>query len=108
MAPRTLSLPCGILTLPNRKMDAAMPLPSPATGSWLLCEQFVLWLYWTGVTNPIDWVSDRRWTPSVRVIFVNRYFHPDLSATSEMLSDLAFAVSERGMSGDGHHQPLAL
>ena len=58
----------------------------------------MLWLYWTGVTNPIDWVSDRRWTPSVRVIFVNRYFHPDLSATSEMLSDLAFALSERGMS----------
>jgi glycosyltransferase involved in cell wall biosynthesis len=32
------------------------------------------------------------------VIFINRYFHPDLSATSEMLSDLAFALSELGMS----------
>ena len=32
----------------------------------------------------------------MRVIFVNRYFYPDLSATSEMLSDLAFALSERG------------
>ena len=34
----------------------------------------------------------------MRVIFINRYFHPDLSATSEMLSDLAFALSELGMS----------
>lgn len=34
----------------------------------------------------------------LRVIFINRYFHPDLSATSELLSDLAFALSERGMS----------
>ena len=32
------------------------------------------------------------------MIFINRYFHPDLSATSEMLSDLAFALSELGMS----------
>ena len=32
----------------------------------------------------------------MRVIFVNRYFHPDLSATSEMLSELAFALSDRG------------
>ena len=33
---------------------------------------------------------------SSRVIFVNRFFHPDHSATSELLSDLAFALSERG------------
>ncbi|HEU4684711.1 MAG TPA: glycosyltransferase family 4 protein [Nitrospira sp.] len=28
-----------------------------------------------------------------RVIFVNRYFHPDLSATSQLLSDLAFHLA---------------
>src|SRR5260221_6616154 len=31
-----------------------------------------------------------------RVVFVNRYFHPDHSATSEMLSDLAFHLAGRG------------
>jgi glycosyltransferase involved in cell wall biosynthesis len=31
----------------------------------------------------------------VKLIFVNRYFHPDHSATSQMLSDLAFALAER-------------
>jgi hypothetical protein len=31
-----------------------------------------------------------------RVLFVNRYFHPDHSATSQMLSDLAFHLAERG------------
>ena len=31
-----------------------------------------------------------------RVIFVNRFFHPDVSATSQMLSDLAFALAARG------------
>ncbi len=30
------------------------------------------------------------------IIFVNRFFHPDHSATSQMLSDLAFALAERG------------
>jgi colanic acid biosynthesis glycosyl transferase WcaI len=30
------------------------------------------------------------------LIFINRYFHPDHSATSQMLSDLAFGLSERG------------
>ena len=33
-----------------------------------------------------------------RVVFVNRYFHPDQSATSRMLSDLAFRLVERGVS----------
>ena len=33
----------------------------------------------------------------MRLIFINRYFHPDLSATSEMLSGLAFALSRRGV-----------
>jgi len=32
----------------------------------------------------------------VRLIFLNRYFYPDHSATSQMLSDLAFALAERG------------
>jgi hypothetical protein len=31
------------------------------------------------------------------VIFLNRYFHPDHSATSQMLSDLAFALAARGL-----------
>ena len=31
-----------------------------------------------------------------RVLFVNRYFHPDHSATSQMLSDLAFHLAVRG------------
>ncbi len=30
------------------------------------------------------------------LIFLNRYFHPDHSATSQMLSDLAFGLSARG------------
>src|SRR5690348_17281726 len=34
----------------------------------------------------------------VKLIFVNRYFHPDHSATSQMLSDLAFALAERGQA----------
>jgi glycosyltransferase involved in cell wall biosynthesis len=33
----------------------------------------------------------------VRVIFVNRYFYPDLSATSEMLSGIALALSRRNV-----------
>jgi colanic acid biosynthesis glycosyl transferase WcaI len=33
-----------------------------------------------------------------RVVFVNRYFYPDQSATSRMLSDLAFRLAERGVS----------
>jgi colanic acid biosynthesis glycosyl transferase WcaI len=31
------------------------------------------------------------------LIFLNRYFHPDHSATSQMLSDLAFALAARGL-----------
>lgn len=34
--------------------------------------------------------------PYVRVVFVNRYFHPDHSATSQMASDLAFHLAGRG------------
>jgi len=32
----------------------------------------------------------------LRVVFVNRYFHPDHSATSQMVSDLAFHLAGRG------------
>ena len=34
----------------------------------------------------------------MRVIFINRFFHPDLSATSQILSDLAFGLAGRGRS----------
>lgn len=33
----------------------------------------------------------------MRVVFVNRYFHPDHSATSQIASDLVFALAARGM-----------
>jgi glycosyltransferase involved in cell wall biosynthesis len=33
-----------------------------------------------------------------RVIFINRFFYPDHSATSQMLSDLAFGLAERELS----------
>ena len=32
----------------------------------------------------------------MRICFINRYFHPDHSATSQMLSDLAFFLAGRG------------
>ena len=32
-----------------------------------------------------------------KIVFVNRYFHPDESATSRMLSDLAFRLADRGI-----------
>lgn len=32
----------------------------------------------------------------MRLIFINRYFHPDLSATAQLLSDLAFYLAARG------------
>lgn len=46
------------------------------------------------------------------VIFLNRYFHPDHSATSQMLSDLAFDLSGRGhavrviTSRQGYEDPM--
>src|SRR5712692_8706193 len=33
---------------------------------------------------------------SMRVVFVNRYFYPDHSATSQMVSDLTFHLASRG------------
>jgi len=32
-----------------------------------------------------------------KIIFVNRFFYPDYSATSQMLSDLAFGLADKGM-----------
>ena len=32
----------------------------------------------------------------MKLIFLNRFFYPDHSATSQILSDLAFALAERG------------
>jgi hypothetical protein len=32
----------------------------------------------------------------MKLIFLNRYFYPDLSATSQMLTDLAFHLAEGG------------
>lgn len=32
----------------------------------------------------------------MKVLFINRYFHPDISATSQMLSDIAFGLATRG------------
>ena len=32
----------------------------------------------------------------VKLIFLNRYFHPDISATSQLLSDLAFGLAAQG------------
>ena len=32
----------------------------------------------------------------MKIIFINRFFHPDHSATSQMLSDLTFALAARG------------
>ncbi len=34
----------------------------------------------------------------LRIIFINRFFYPDHSATSQMLSDLAFGLAERGVA----------
>lgn len=34
----------------------------------------------------------------MRAIFINRFFYPDHSATSQMLSDLAFGLAKRGIS----------
>jgi len=48
-----------------------------------------------------------------RLIFVNRYFHPDHSATSQMLGDLTFALAEGGeevivvASRQLYQQPMA-
>jgi colanic acid biosynthesis glycosyl transferase WcaI len=52
-----------------------------------------------GITAPR--VAELQHAPAVatapgRVVFVNRYFHPDHSATSMLLGDLAFALAKSG------------
>jgi hypothetical protein len=32
----------------------------------------------------------------VKIVFFNRFFHPDTSATSQILTDLAFHLASRG------------
>src|SRR5258706_9631522 len=40
------------------------------------------------------------WTSSVgqflKILFLNRFFHPDTSATSQIVSDLAFHLAQNG------------
>lgn len=38
----------------------------------------------------------RRLAPAGKILFINRYFYPDHSATSQLLSDLAFDLAHRG------------
>ena len=40
--------------------------------------------------------ADRAHGSRLTLVFVNRFFHPDISATSQMLSDLAFFLATRG------------
>src|SRR5262245_40324793 len=40
-------------------------------------------------------------TPRTKIIFINRFFYPDHSATSEILSDLAFGLA-------GRHLPVTV
>ena len=47
-------------------------------------------------------------SPPGRIIFINRFFYPDHSATSELLSDLAFALARRGFRSHGHYQSAKL
>jgi len=35
---------------------------------------------------------------AARIVFINRFFHPDISATSQMTSDLAFALAREGFA----------
>lgn len=45
-----------------------------------------------------SWTVHERWFSGaeVKLIFVNRFFHPDHSATAQLLTSLAFALVERG------------
>jgi len=46
--------------------------------------------------SPPSNLHSARTSDSRRIVFLNRYFYPDHSATSEILSDLAFGLSSRG------------
>jgi glycosyltransferase involved in cell wall biosynthesis len=49
-----------------------------------------------GILKSINRPVQRRKAPMTRVIFVNRYFFPDHSATSQILSDLTFHLAAIG------------
>ena len=46
--------------------------------------------HWTGTSR-----DALAWVGSVKLVFINRFFYPDHSATSQLLSDLAFALAAR-------------
>jgi len=46
----------------------------------------------------IEQMTDRSPVNSSRVIFINRFFYPDYSATAQILSDVAFGLTRRGLS----------
>ncbi len=51
----------------------------------------------SGSADAAHWQLSRcRYHSVLKLIFVNRFFHPDLSATSQMLSDLAFGLAVCG------------
>lgn len=43
-------------------------------------------------------VNDQNRRGAAKIVFVNRYFHPDQSATSRILSDLAFRLARQGVA----------
>jgi colanic acid biosynthesis glycosyl transferase WcaI len=51
-----------------------------------------------GTPRRVQPVSAARGKRPARVFFVNRYFHPDESATSRILSDLVFRLAAQGLS----------
>jgi glycosyltransferase involved in cell wall biosynthesis len=50
----------------------------------------------TIMSNTTNIVRLARAGQAARIVLINRYFHPDLSATSQMVSNLAFALTARG------------
>jgi hypothetical protein len=43
-----------------------------------------------------------------RIVFLNRYFYPDHSATIQILSDLAFPFGRRRAAGPHYHLSVAV
>ena len=43
-----------------------------------------------------------------RSFSINRFFYPDHSATSQMLSDIAFGLAGKGLAGHRHHKSAFL
>ena len=88
---------CGTVTSDTRTGDTiAPPQPAPPEadrGRPLRAD---------GATSPEAGVqTEPNCSPArfpFRVIFVNRFFYPDHSATGQLLSDLAFELASRGVS----------